>query len=219
MALSKELNKILGKDLAKQVDELIGDNVVSVEKENMIPQTDFDKRIKSIQKARDGFEAELGKVNLKLEALKGSTDDVDALKIKIGEINDAHKIVVADMKKENAQIKLDGKINDALSVAKVRSTNAAKAVKALINMEKVSLDGENLIGLTDQLAALLKSDPYLFNAKQSAGGNTPGNLDNNNTPPGDKNYQKELDEARKNRNTRKATALILEAHEAGVSIF
>ena len=37
-----------------------------------------------------------------------------------------------------------------------------KAVKALLDLEKISLDGENLIGLSDQVKILEESDPYLF---------------------------------------------------------
>jgi len=32
----------------------------------------------------------------------------------------------------------------------------------LLDMEKVKLDGEQLLGLDDQLKALQQSDPYLF---------------------------------------------------------
>ena len=65
------------------------------------------------------------------------------------------------------QAKLDKQIYDfalekALTKANVRNP---KAIKALLNTETIKLDGETLLGLDDQLEAVKKSDPYLFEAE------------------------------------------------------
>ena len=64
-------------------------------------------------------------------------------------------------------------IERALTAAKAKN---AKAVKALLDMEKVKLDGEQLLGLDDQLKAIKESDPYLFgeSGKVGSGTNPPG---------------------------------------------
>ena len=74
----------------------------------------------------------------------------------------------ADQKKahdaEMAQLKLDNAIDAALTAAGAKN---AKAVKALLDTSKVKLgeDGK-LTGWDEQLAAVQKSDSYLFEVKQ-----------------------------------------------------
>ena len=72
-----------------------------------------------------------------------------------------------------AQMQLDFAIEKALTTAKAKN---AKAVKALLDMEKVKLDGEQLLGLEEQLKAIQQSDPYLFgeSGKVGSGTNPPG---------------------------------------------
>jgi len=55
------------------------------------------------------------------------------------------------------------------------------AVKALIDMNKVKLDGEILLGFSEQIEAIKTSDPYLFGSVLS--GREPGAGNGNNTPP------------------------------------
>jgi len=59
-----------------------------------------------------------------------------------------------------------------LALAKVGAKNP-KAVKALLNLEAVSVDGENLIGFADQIEKLKKSDAYLFEIVPHLSGREP----------------------------------------------
>ena len=56
------------------------------------------------------------------------------------------------------QMQLDFAIERALTTAKAKNV---KAVKALLDMDKVKLDGDQLLGIDDQLKDLKQSDPYL----------------------------------------------------------
>lgn len=71
----------------------------------------------------------------------------------------ANKKAAEEWQAKFAQMQLDFAIEKALTAANARNT---KAVKALLDLEKVKLDGENLLGLDEQLKTLKKSDPYLF---------------------------------------------------------
>ena len=56
-------------------------------------------------------------------------------------------------------------MENALSGAKAKN---GKAVKVLLNMENVKLDSDGkLIGLSEQLDAIKKSDGYLFEAQDA----------------------------------------------------
>jgi len=99
------------------------------------------------------------------------------------------------LKQENAdatkelQDKLDKQafeftLEKALSKAGAKNP---KAVKALLDAEKIKLDGETLLGLDDQLKALQESDAYLFGEEEPEGlkGRKPHG--GGNPPPTNKN--------------------------------
>lgn len=64
------------------------------------------------------------------------------------------------------QQKKESKVELALKDAGARNP---KAVKALLNNDAISLDGDNLLGLSEQLESLKDSDDYLFGEQQPAG--------------------------------------------------
>ncbi|CAM3206957.1 phage scaffolding protein [Lactiplantibacillus plajomi] len=108
------------------------------------------------------------------ETLKGNVanrdKDLKALKKQLGNNEELAKQVTElqakydeDTKSLTAQLnqtKLNGALDTVLSSAKARNP---KAVKGLLDMDKVKLtDDGKLEGVDDQLAALRKSDAYLF---------------------------------------------------------
>ncbi|WP_249282542.1 phage scaffolding protein [Ligaoa zhengdingensis] len=81
------------------------------------------------------------------------------------------------------QQKKDSRIDLALVEAKAKNV---KAARALLDVDKVSLDGDNLIGLKDQLEAVAKANPFLFgeetgNPGPPVSGKTPGGMDDMST--------------------------------------
>ena len=56
-----------------------------------------------------------------------------------------------------SKLKLDYAVNSALQGAR-----NVKAVKSLIDMSIVKLDGDGVVGLAEQVEKLRESDPYLF---------------------------------------------------------
>ena len=82
-----------------------------------------------------------------------------------------------------AAVKLDSALNLALVNAKAKNPKLAKAA---LDMSIIKLDGENLIGLSEQLESLKKSDAYLFdvedqsNARVNTGANHTNATDTNN---------------------------------------
>lgn len=86
------------------------------------------------------------------------------------------------------QAKLDKQAFDFALDRALANNNArnSKAVKALLNVDSIKLDGETLLGLDDQLKALRESDAYLFtDDKPGISGREP----NNPNPPNPTDYQ------------------------------
>lgn len=99
-----------------------------------------------------------------LETLKASAGDNEELKKQIEVMKQQNADQEKAHKAELAQLRLDNAIEAALTAAGARN---GKAVKALIDTSKVKLgeDGK-LTGWDEQLAAVQKSDNYLFETKQ-----------------------------------------------------
>ncbi len=73
------------------------------------------------------------------------------------------------------KLKLDYALETALMANKARNT---KAVKALLNLDNIKLDGDKLLGLDDQLEMLRKEADYLFDIEKPADDGDGGNSDN-----------------------------------------
>lgn len=118
-------------------------------------------------------EKEFNSINEELKTLKGEKATLENDKKKIedeyekfkkGSISQADyetkkKEIEENSKIELEAVKKDSKIEIALVNAGARNI---KSVKANLNLENVKLDGENLLGLDEQLETLKKSDAYLF---------------------------------------------------------
>lgn len=102
-----------------------------------------------------------------LQELKDSAGDIETLKTTIETMAQENTKAEAKYQEEIKQIKLNNAIEKALSGAKAKNL---RAVKALLDMEKVELDGDNLKGLDDQITALTTGEDskFLFDAAEEA---------------------------------------------------
>ena len=101
--------------------------------------------------------------------------DVEALKNRASELETKYN---SDL----AAVKLDSALNLALVQAKVKNPKLAKAA---LDTSIIKLDGDKLIGLSEQIEALKESDGYLFDVEETQTGGatvtTGGHHTNNNT--------------------------------------
>lgn len=99
-----------------------------------------------------------------LETLKASAGDNEELKKQIETMKQQNADQEKAHRAELAQLRLDNAMENALAAAGAKNT---KAVRALLDVSRVKLgeDGK-LTGWDDQLAAVRKSDAYLFADKK-----------------------------------------------------
>lgn len=126
-----------------------------------IPKARFDE----VNNEKKKLELDVRDRDGQLETLKNSTGDVDALKKQIETLQAENKTKEEAHAAEIKQLKVDSAIDLALGDAKAKNKIAVKAL--LKDMDKAELDADGSIkGLAEQIAALQKSDSYLFDAKQ-----------------------------------------------------
>jgi predicted RNase H-like nuclease (RuvC/YqgF family) len=163
----KELLKKAGIEEAK-LDGLIADICKELPK-HFIPKDKYNE----VAEAKKKLEADIQERDNQLEQLKNAAGNSEELKAQIEQLQAENQKAAEEWQAKMAQMQLDFAIEKALAAAKAKN---AKAVKALLDLEKIKLDGEQLLGLDDQLKAIQQSDPYLFGetGKVGSGTNPPG---------------------------------------------
>jgi hypothetical protein len=141
-----------------------------------IPKARFDE----VNNEKKKLELDVRDRDGQLETLKNSTGDVEAMKKQIEDLQKANKDAADAHAAEIKQLKIDTAIDTALGDAKAKNKVAVKAL--LKDLDKAELADDGTIkGLAEQIAALQKSDSYLFDAKETkkqVKGATPGESGN-----------------------------------------
>ena len=155
----EELMKLEGmtEELATKIAEQSAEEL-----KGMIPKSRLDEVIKE----RDDAKKDHADVLKQLGALQKETGDVQSLKDKIQELQDSAKEAEKTHAAEMHTLKVNNAVETALLNAKALN---AKAVKALLNLEKAELDDEgNVKGLADQIKALQTAEDSKFMFGSSA---------------------------------------------------
>lgn len=131
------------------------------ELKGFIPKARFDE----VNTAKNTAEALVKERDGQLETLKNSTGDVETLKQQIATLQTENAAKDEAHAAEVKQLKVDSAVDAAIANAKGKN---AKAIKALLNLENAEFaDDGSIIGLSEQMEALQKSETYLFDAKEA----------------------------------------------------
>ena len=156
----------------EQAEKVLSANTEQLK--GFIPKARFDE----VNNAKKQAEKDLFERDKQLETLKNSTGDVETLKNTIKQLQDENKASKEQYEANISKIKLDNAIDNALGNAKAKNS---RAVKALLDMEKIKFENEALSGLDEQLKALKEAEDskFLFEeikepAKPSFSGVEPG---------------------------------------------
>lgn len=145
---------------------------------NMIPKHRFDE----VNEEKKELKNQLDERDAQLKELKTKASGNEELTAKITELEELNKTTKEDYEAKMATLRKETAIELLLKDQKAKNI---KAVKALLDLEKVTLDGEKLIGLEEQLKSLKESDSYLF-GEDTLSGRTP----NKDTNPVDPEFKK-----------------------------
>ena len=149
-----------------KLDGVIGDVNKELPK-HMIPKDKFNTVSEEIKELKK----QLAERDTQLETLKGKAAGNEDLLKQIDQLKADNKKTKDDYEATLKQQAKDFAVDKAIAAAKGKNP---KAIKALLDLEKVSLDGENVIGLKEQIDALAKSDAYLFGDDKKGPIGSPG---------------------------------------------
>jgi hypothetical protein len=146
----------------EQLEEKLKDNkevkLANLASGNYVDKTKYDSKVTeltTLQGTVDGLRETVAKFDgIDVEKLKQDAKDWE--------------------KKYNTDL-ATAKLNSAVDLELVaRKAKNPKLAKAALDMSIIKLDGETLIGLSEQLDKLKESDGYLFEEESAAGGGTGG---------------------------------------------
>lgn len=146
-----DFKEILGDAHTEEIEKAL---LKAVGKE-FIPKAKFDeaneakKTAESLIAERDKQIADLSKV------------DATALQTKIAELTAANTEAATKYQEDLQKVKLNALIENKLLASGAVNT---KAVKALLDAEKITLDGENVKGLDEQITSLQEAEKWAFGA-------------------------------------------------------
>lgn len=149
--------QLVGMGLTEELAQKVIDKVIDG---NYIPKSRFNE----INEENKALKQSITDRDKQLEDLKKSSGDNAELKKQIEALQQQN----ADQKKahdaEMTQLKLETAIETALITAGAKN---AKAVRGLLNASDLKLAADGSVeGLKEQLEAVQKSDPYMFNEVQ-----------------------------------------------------
>lgn len=151
------LKEHLGEELYNQVAEKLKGND-KVKLANLAAGEYVGKeKYAALEAGKKELETQLKERDTQLEELKKV--DAAGLQAKIAELQEANTAAKAEYEAKLNQARLDHALDSFLRDQKVKNP---KAVRGLLDLEKIKLDGDKLLGVEDQIKALRESDAYLF---------------------------------------------------------
>ena len=141
------------------LDEEIAKKVLEAHKEAIKDKYVPIERFNEVNEEKKELKNQLDDRDKQLQELKVKAAGNEELTAKITELEELNKQTKEEYENKIAALRKETAIELALKDAKARNI---KAVKALLDLDKVSLDGDNILGLDEQLKGLKESDPYLF---------------------------------------------------------
>lgn len=158
MTLEQLLEMGLDEEIAKKVLEAHKEAI----KDNYVPIARFNE----INEEKKELKNQLDDRDKQLQELKVKAAGNEELTAKITELEELNNQTKEEYENKIAALRKETAIELALKDEKAKNV---KAVKALLDLEKVSLDGDNILGLEEQLKGLKESDPYLFGEDKLSG--------------------------------------------------
>lgn len=135
--------------MEEQAEKVLSANTEQLK--GFIPKARFDE----VNNAKKQAEKDLSDRDKQLETLKNSTGDIETLKNTIKQLQDENKMAADKYNAELAEIKLAGAVDTALLGADALNV---RAVKALLDMSKIKMDGDVLLGINEQIESLKKAE-------------------------------------------------------------
>lgn len=152
-----KLSEILGESYSQIPEDLQKKykDIELVDSSNYVEKKELETANKTIKQ----YKKDIEKRDNDLVDLQGKVNDNEELNVEIENLKAVNKKASEDYESKLNKITFESKLEKKLGEFKPKNLGILK--KAL-DVEKISLDGDNFLGLEEQIKNLKESDPYLF---------------------------------------------------------
>lgn len=181
--IGEEAYKALPDDKKKELDK---QDFEDVSEGKYVPKSRFDQ----VNEQAKEYKKQIGERDTQISNLKDEFKDAAGLKEKVEELEDKNKTITDDYEKKLSDIAINNALEKGLGAFNVKDK---KLIMALIDNDKLKVDGDSIIGLKEQLEPLQKSHEYLFNIDPKGTGSfVTGGADNGGKEPTNTNFATQL---------------------------
>ncbi|ACO85027.1 phage scaffolding protein [Clostridium botulinum] len=183
--IGEEAFNALSEDKRKELDKKDFEDVSSG---SFISKTRFDQ----VNEQAKEYKKQVGERDKQINNLKEEYKDVDGLKEKVEQLELDNKTQKETYEKQLSDIAFNNALEKGLGAFSIKDK---KLIMTLIDKDKLKVDGDNVIGLKEQIEPLKTSHEYLFDKEIKGTGSfvTGGN---NDTQPNKTNFASELGKQR-----------------------
>lgn len=177
MADLKESLLSMGVDasLVDQVVSKVGEKKLHVlEDGQFVPITRFNE----VNEQKNTYKKQTEELNGQVAELSKFKGTAEELQQKVATIQTEYTTKMQEVETNFTKKLLEREVDTALKLSKAKNI---KAVKALLDTETIKLDGDKVVGLEEQLANVIKDNPYLFDTTQQTP--PPNSVGRTQTPP------------------------------------
>lgn len=155
-----KLKDIIGEELYKQLPadkqkECENKDYEDVSGGAYVPKTKFDQ----VNDQAKEYKKQVGERDTQITKLKVEFKDTEGLKEKVEKLEVDNKTQKEGYEKQLSEIAFNNALEKGLGSFNVKDKTL---IMALLNKENLKVDGDNIIGLKEQLEPLQKSHEYLF---------------------------------------------------------
>ena len=119
------------------------------------------EKVKTLEAETTSLKEQISQRDKDLKELKKV--DAKELETKIAELEEKNKTLQAESESKLLETRKNLMLENSLMKANVKNS---KAIKGMLELDKITIDGDELSGLDDQIKALKESDSYLFNIEE-----------------------------------------------------
>lgn len=155
-----KLKEILGEELFKQLPEDKQKEYKDKDLEDIsngayIPKQRFDQ----VNEQAKEYKKQVGERDTQISKLKEEFKDTAGLKEKVTVLETTNKTQKETYEKQLSDIAFNNALEKSLGAYKIKDS---KLIMALIDKDKLKVDGDTVIGLKEQIEPLQKSHDFLF---------------------------------------------------------
>lgn len=122
---------------------------------------DSSEKVKTLEAENTSLKDQISQRDKDLKELKKI--DAKELETKIAELEEKNKTLQEESDKQLQETRKNLMLENSLMKANVKNS---KAIRGMLDIDKITIDGDELTGLDDQIKALKESDSYLFNIEE-----------------------------------------------------